>query len=686
VSFDANRLFELFPAIHRLRDGQVQHPGALRALIDVIAEQIAVLEEDLAQAYDDQFIETCAEWVAPYIGDLIGYRSLHAVAPRIGSPRAEVANTIAYRRRKGTASMLEQLARDVSGWDARAVEFFQQLATTQYMNHLARRSIVAFDVRHAAGRPAVATPFDAAAHVFEARRIAPRRGRWNIPNVGIWLWRIADYPLEGSPAVKLLPADPGDRRYLFSPLGANAPLFNAAEAEDRITHIATRANVPQPITRRELYDDLEAYYPGSIAVSCGGVALPVTTVAASDLSDLSGGAWAYADSDTVLIDPVLGRLVLPASLVVDGHSVPMSDPAVTFRYGFPADMGGGQYGRDTTFFRAVSAPGGLEPVVEVSDAAGLAAALTAPVSTCAVEVTGNGRHAVALTVTPADGALVEVRAADGVRPTLVLGQDLVIDGGKDAEVTLNGFLVVGGAVSVKATSALRRLRLVHCTLVPGLTLATDGTPQSPDAPSITIDAPGVTLEIDHSIVGGLRVHQDAVTRISDSIVDATDQTRVAFAAPDGTSAGGELSVVAGTVIGKVHARILRLVSNSILAARLGAGDTWLYPVHAERRQEGCMRFSYVPPGSRTPRRHACQPASAAEATRVQPMFTSSRYGHPAYCQLALRGAPELRTGSDDDSEMGAYHGLYAPQRETNVTVRLEEYLRFGLEAGILYAS
>src|SRR5262249_18851322 len=379
MSFDAQRLFELLPVIHRLRDGQARNPDALRALIDVIAEQVAVLEEDLAQAYDDQFIETCAEWVAPYIGDLIGYRSLHAVAPRIGSPRAEVANTIAYRRRKGTASMLEQLARDVSGRATPAAAVCQQPATTQYMTPLARRSIVAFDVRHAAGRPAVATPFDAAAHVFEARRIPPRRGRWNIPNVGIWLWRIADYPLEGSPAVKLLPADPGDRRYLFSPLGANAPLFNAAEAEDTITHIATRANVPQPITRRELHDDLEAYYPASIALSCGGVALPVTTVAASDLSDLPGGAWAYADSDAVLIDPVLGRLVLPASLLVDGHAVPMSDPVVTFHYGFPADMGGGQYRRGTTFFRDASAPGGLEPVVEVSDAAGLPAALTAPV-------------------------------------------------------------------------------------------------------------------------------------------------------------------------------------------------------------------------------------------------------------------------------------------------------------------
>src|SRR5262245_63706706 len=120
MSFDAQRLFELLPVIHRLRDGQARYPDALRTLIDVIAEQVAVLEEDLAEAYDDQFIETCAEWVAPYIGDLIGYRALHAVAPRIGSPRAEVANTIAYRRRKGTASMLEPPARDVSGWDARA--------------------------------------------------------------------------------------------------------------------------------------------------------------------------------------------------------------------------------------------------------------------------------------------------------------------------------------------------------------------------------------------------------------------------------------------------------------------------------------------------------------------------------------------------------------------------------------
>jgi hypothetical protein len=30
--------------------------------------------------------------------------------------------------------------------------------------------------------------------------------------------------------------------------------------------------------------------------------------------------------------------------------------------------------------------------------------------------------------------------------------------------------------------------------------------------------------------------------------------------------------------------------------------------------------------------------------------------------------------------------LYQPQREQNLQARLDEYLRFGLEAGILYAS
>ncbi len=146
------RLFDLLPALYRLKDAQVAASqqlaqGPLQALLALIEEQLAVVANDLEQLYDDQFIETCAPWVIPYIGDLIGYQPVHGVAPAVASPRAEVAHTISFRRRKGTVLVLEQLARDVTGWGAHAVEFFKSLACSQYMNHIRPRNHYAPDLR-----------------------------------------------------------------------------------------------------------------------------------------------------------------------------------------------------------------------------------------------------------------------------------------------------------------------------------------------------------------------------------------------------------------------------------------------------------------------------------------------------------------------------------------------------------
>ena len=685
MSFDAERLFTLLPAIYRLRDGAGPGTGALRALTDVIAAQVALLEEDLEQLYDDQFIETCAEWVAPYLGDLIGYRTLHplggasASAGRVGSARAEVANTIAYRRRKGTASALEALARDVTGYDARAVEYFQTLAVTQYMNHRRLQNVGPVAVRHGGPLTQIGTPFETATRTAEVRRIATRRGRFNIPNVGLHLWRIRSYPLDRVPATKLASGDAADRRFLFSPLGNDTPLFNRVAAEDALTHMAGRANVPMPIGRRELWDDLAAFYPSSIRVECGGTTVPVTAVSACDLSD-AGGGWAYDSAATVLIDPVLGRLVVPPALTVDGRELDTRAPRVSWCYGFAADTGGGSYDRLATLSDAVV------PIVAVDEGGSIADALEGLGQSGTIDVDGDGRFAGPLTITAAAGARIELRAADGHRPVLLPDGELRIDAADDSEVTLNGFLIAGAALRIVASSGRARIRLRHCTLVPGLSLQTDGTPVAPDAPSLLIDSPFVSMEIERSILGSIRADENASISVVSSIVDATDRTRVAFAAADGVAAGGSLTVEASTIVGKVHARVLPLVSNTILAAALGPSDAWPYPVHAERRQEGCIRFSYVPPGSSTPRRHRCQPVAAADAVRVQPQFTAERYGHPAYAQLSSRTPIEIARGADDESEMGALHDEFGPQRQTNLEVRLEEYLRFGLEAGIIYAS
>ncbi|MEE9423395.1 MAG: hypothetical protein V3V18_00270, partial [Methylococcales bacterium] len=282
----AERLYDLLPSIYRIRDAE--QGGALKDFISVIAEQVEALEENLAQSYDDHFIETCTDWVIPYIGDLIGYRTLHGVVPKIASQRAEVANTIGFRRRKGTASMLEQLARDVTGWNARVVEFFELLATNQYMNHIRLHNTVTPDLHQWEPLERLETAFDSIPHTVNVRRISTEKGKYNIPNIGIFLWRLNDYSLTQSSAVQI-----DGSRFMFSPLGNNTPLFTYPETEDEITHIAEPINVPEPISRRVLDAYLEDYYGTgkSLVLRIGGLGddsevIEYDQISACNLSDI----------------------------------------------------------------------------------------------------------------------------------------------------------------------------------------------------------------------------------------------------------------------------------------------------------------------------------------------------------------------------------------------------------------
>lgn len=706
MSYSAQRLYELLPTIHRSRDAEQGEP--LRGLLTVIANQVAWLEENLDQLYDDQFIETCADWVVPYIGDLVGYRALHGVTPAVASPRAEVANTIGYRRRKGTAAMLEQMARDVTGWPARAVEFFELLAATQYMNHLRPHCHWAPDLRRWEALERLGTAFESTTHSLEVRRIPTGAGRYNIQNVGLFLWRLGAYRLRQSPAVAV-----DARRMLFSPLGDNLPLFTRPVTEDRITHLAEPINVPEPISRRVLAAHLGDYYGDgkSLLVEANGAPVPIADVQVCNLAD-DGAGWAHQPVDKLSIDPVLGRLAFP--LAQD----PPEDVFVTFHYGFSADLGGGPYERGAS----LPAPAAGQELIRVpDDQATIQNALDALNDGGVVEITDSGRYEETVQVSVPAGATIELRAANGERPTLLLTADMEISGGADASFTLNGLLVAAAPGGPEATlrvadvpgNELRRLSLRHCTLVPGQLLDVEGTPQRPEAPSLVAEILDLGIEIDHCIIGALRVEAGSAVAVNDSIIDATEPWHVAIAAGDGVSAGGALTLRSCTVIGKLYAESMDLVSNSILLAELAAsGESWNVPVKALRKQDGCVRFSWTPPDAILPRRYRCQPdtAVAAEIDRIEratstkldaasraairaqveawlvPGFISRRYGLPAYMQLRRSAPLEIRAGADDESEMGAFHDLFQPQRETNLRVRLEEYLRLGLDAGMLHST
>ena len=368
---DADALYALLPAFIRMRD-QTQGGGVLRALVGVIAEQAQVVSGGLDQLYDDQFIETCALWAVPYIGDLIGFTPLRPLGP--GQPaatRAEVADTIGFRRSKGTLSMLERLCFDVTGWPGMAVEYFARLSTTQYVrnhlrpgmageyftphsaaqyvrNHL-RPGNAIVDVRSPMTAADVGGAFDFPPRSADVRRIDSGRGRYNLPNIGLFVWRLAAYGNPGHPARAV-----GANRYTFDPFGGDVPLVNpavtqlvpAARGEPAARPppaLISRINLPFFLQRYPLFflqrhprfAGVVPYAAAApVAVMVNGTAVPA---AAIGWCDLSGWTPPTAAGIDVTVDPLLGRLVFatpPAAA---------DEITVTYTYAFSGDYGGGAY-------------------------------------------------------------------------------------------------------------------------------------------------------------------------------------------------------------------------------------------------------------------------------------------------------------------------------------------------------
>jgi hypothetical protein len=705
--YTAEEIYRLLPAVYRVRD--VEQGGVLRELVEVLTDQVNVLAESLEQMYDDQFIETCAPWVAPYIGDLVGYRALHGVVPQIASPRAEVANTIGYRRRKGTASVLEQVAADVTGWPAHAVEFFEQLAATQYMNHVRHHAAATADLRREARLELSGTfqagAFDTLAHTAEMRHITSRSGRYNLQNVGIFLWRVQALRIVRTP---LVDADGSGLRYRFDALGTDKPLFVARRTEQDITHLTEPLDVPLPLRRRLAKAHLgEVYGAGRNLLLETESPTAVDPVAASDIRicDLSDdpvapGGWAHQPQpgDTyVAVDPELGRVAF-ATAPAAGET-----RLGTFHYGSALAVGGGGYDRSASLET-------MQTIVPVSGGDPLGPPLASVAGGGGVQILDSRPYAAPATITAttpvssaSDRDLV-LRSANRARPLLSRADQVRLAMDPDTTIVLSGLVLAGAPLVIEqfADAESRRLVLRHCTLVPGLTRDPDGGPHSVGRASLIALHPFASVTLDHCIVGPIVAVEGAEVTANDSVVDASSEDEIAFCGRvpatgedlltvstaaerqtgDGLEPGGHLTLDACTVLGKVHAQRLDVSDSLLLGRRSGAADPWPAPIWAERRQVGCIRFSFVPADSRTPRRFQCPGADPAH----RPFHTSLRYGDPGYMQPRRSTHPAIRTGANDEGAIGVAHELHEPQRETNLRVRLDEYLRYGLAAGFFYAT
>jgi hypothetical protein len=393
------QLYSLLPSIYQIRDGAQGEP--LRALLAIMEVELERLETNIDSLYDNWFIETCDEWVVPYIADLLDVRELYAESTRTYGQeerRAFVANTLAYRRRKGTSPVLEQLVRDVTGWRARAVEFFERLATTPNLNQ-GRRVAATVSLR-SNRRPEQLNniPFEEdVGHTTEVRRIATGRGLYNLPNIGLFVWRLQSYPLEQGAARAVRPPNLPQARgcYTFNPLGLDAPLFNTPETETEITQLADEIHVPGKLRRETLgaelkelrkalaegmSPDLSGYFgidpvfkifiqdQAGIIQTIPPEHILITNLGPTELANDAGqgtepssdwqlppGKRHFQDNDEcfhVAIDPQLGRLALSPQMAHQHQQ----QIYVSYAYGFSGDIGGGPYDRSDAITAIVNRP------------------------------------------------------------------------------------------------------------------------------------------------------------------------------------------------------------------------------------------------------------------------------------------------------------------------------------------
>lgn len=771
---DPDRLYKLLPVIYRQRDAEQSWP--LQALLRVIAGQVNLVEDDIAQLYENWFIETCQDWVVPYIGDLVGYQIVHEAGEpgdvttaegrllnSILTPRADVANTIHDRRRKGTLRLLEELAREVANWPAHAVEFYRLLGWTQNLNSLHRWRGRTIDLRRGDALQRLNGPFDELAHTVDVRRIVSQYtpGRYNIPSVGLFIWRLNDYSVTNTRAFRT--EEVGSEFFTFSILGNDTQLYTLPVPLAETQHRANELNFPTPIRRRLFEERLQDYYgaekslyiqvekveqpeapPASRRAAGGGrsrrartakqegqpaAAQPpaaqsqsqpginwepvdVADIVAADLTD-----WRYHPPEgKVAVDPVLGRIAFSPRKTPEGRV------RVIYHYAFSADIGGGEYNRplfqpNPYYLLRVSKEDG-------GDFHSITAALhfwrdwkqghPDEAHHAVIEITDSGVYTEErLRVQLEEGERLQIRAANRKRPVIRLldrhpdrtdSLELTGEGNVSAQaggyLTLDGLLIYGRGVRIEGSLAAVTIR--HCTLVPGWEIDEHCEPKWESEPSLELVNTGARVTIEHSILGPILVEEDETASnpvrlsISDSILDAAHLQRGALGGLYRPTAYAQLTIKRCTVFGRVRVHAIELAENSIF------NDLVL----VARTQSGCVRFCYVPEGSRTPRRYHCQPdlvkqavsedtsipdeekpeAAQREAARVIPMFNNIYYGTPAYCQLADNCAAEIKRGADDESEMGAFHDLFQPQREANLRARLDDFTPAGNETGIIYVN
>ena len=537
----ADKLWNLLPAVYRAQDtDQFGTNGPLRELVNRIGATAATLRRSMDRLWEDQSIESCDDWLIPYIAQLLDTKLVYGLDAR--GQRLDVANTIDYRRRKGTLGLLEQLAADITGWDVKVVEFFCRLGRTRHLldpaigiaggpntgvaqlqqaeglvgSHSGTKIGGFADLRNVYAARLSRTAFDEFFHTADLRAGMGSTGWQNIPHLGVFIWRMNSYPVGPATPVALLNC-PG--WFCFDPTGRDIPLFAAMRNANQFGAAwisPVEGQLPGPISQALLDEDGKAganglnLYPNALSV------FQEVNLSPPLLEPIPAGA-------PLLLRPEFGRFFYTAS--------PPTGPLLgQYCYGFPSDIGAGPYDRRGQEV-AVATPTPLQPM-SGGGAVGV------------LPTTGTVILGDCLTYDDVGDVTVDTltfQAVNRQRPLLRLkpGRQWIVTGNSaDAVLQLDGLFISGGEIVLRGQFA--SVTLTCCTLDPGTAAspgpfaapsasppaalfvdAADGRPLAPTV--LRIEAEIEVLRIDRCVLGPVRTAgsgEVATANITNSIVQA----------------------------------------------------------------------------------------------------------------------------------------------------------------------
>lgn len=701
--FYGHKLWHLIPAVYRQEDtDSFDSPGPLQEIVRRAAVQCAIVRRSIDRLYEDASIETCDDWVVAYFADLLKTRLVASMDAR--GQRLDVAKTIYYRRRKGTVGLIEELAADVTGWEARAVEFFRRLARSRHnldpaigpwdlpdsgvgrlqraeglIGRWTRTGIGGYaDIRNVYGASKTGTAFDEYFYTPDVRRPRGHEGRYDIPHVGIFLWRLRSFGVFWCDPVAVSNC-PG--HFSFDPTGREIPLFDAnadsrafgdAWVSPQEWQLPGRLSTPLLDLALSIPDQMPLWavtdpLTGRTEINSLGVAKhPGPDFVANPV------AHTYADRDKAAGDP--------AAVVVAAErgrfhylTVPAAPVFSAYHYGYGSTIGAGPYDRRQVGIATVPAP-------DVTGGGNALATRLAAITPSDTIVVGDSRtYTSTQDVTIAQA--LEIHASNEQRPLvrLPVNGGWTFTGKPNATLLLDGLFVSGGEVVIDGDFDEVTIRC--CTFDPGswdvagakLAVAVDGRTLLPV--QLILKGNVRSVVVDRSILGPLLLKDGSLAELT--LIDSSVQSLGNDLALDiamGTVTLERVTLLGPASVHRIHA------SNSILADKVVAEDT----------QHGCIRFTAWADGSVIPRPY--------ESVKIDPrafLFVSRDFGQPEYCQLhdgadfAIRaGAPgrTISAGAEDGSEMGVFCREKYPIKERSLLIKLREFLPIGQTPVLIHAT